>query len=80
MKKARLFLRLIEYYRKSSFRRRLPVECNFEPSCSAYAKEALEQYGLRKGVALAISRLCRCNEPDATEKKSDPVPEITHAK
>lgn len=75
MKPVMPLLQLIKHYHKSNFSRRLLVECNFEPSCSAYAKEAIEQHGLRKGVALAMSRLRRCNEPDLTEKKNDPVPE-----
>lgn len=79
MKTVTPIIRLIEHYRKSTFRRKLPIECNFEPSCSAYAKEALEQHGLRKGVALAISRLRRCNDPDPTVTKSDPVPGTSHA-
>jgi putative membrane protein insertion efficiency factor len=40
----------------------LPADtCKFHPSCSAYALEALERYGLVRGVLLAGWRLARCH-------------------
>ena len=35
--------------------------CRFYPSCSHYAKEAIEQHGALKGSWLAIRRIGRCN-------------------
>ena len=35
--------------------------CKFEPSCSEYAKQAIETYGSLKGSLMAVSRLLRCN-------------------
>jgi putative membrane protein insertion efficiency factor len=35
--------------------------CRFEPSCSAYALEALQTHGAMKGSWLAVRRLCRCH-------------------
>jgi len=35
--------------------------CRFHPSCSAYAVEALERHGARRGVGLAARRLGRCH-------------------
>src|SRR2546430_9311176 len=35
--------------------------CRFEPSCSAYALEALQAHGAVKGTWLAVHRLCRCH-------------------
>ena len=35
--------------------------CRFEPSCSAYAREAIAEYGIVRGGALAIWRVARCN-------------------
>lgn len=37
-----------------------PRRCRYEPTCSAYAKEAIERFGAR-GLLLAAWRLIRCN-------------------
>ena len=34
--------------------------CRFWPSCSAYAEEAIRLHGARRGCALALRRLLRC--------------------
>jgi len=39
----------------------LPRRCKYEPTCSAYAVEALRAYGPLRGVVLAAWRLLRCN-------------------
>ena len=46
--------------------------CRFEPSCSAYAIDAIKQYGCLKGGYLAVRRLLRCHpwHPGGV----DPVP------
>lgn len=46
--------------------------CRFQPTCSAYAKEAYRKYGLFKGSFLTIKRLLRCH-PWA-KGGYDPVP------
>lgn len=38
----------------------LSGSCRFEPSCSVYAQEAIERYGVWVGGKLAIQRLIRC--------------------
>lgn len=35
--------------------------CRFYPSCSQYALEALQRFGLFKGAWLALARLGRCH-------------------
>jgi putative membrane protein insertion efficiency factor len=39
----------------------LPRRCKYEPTCSAYALEALRTYGVLRGSVLAGWRLLRCN-------------------
>ncbi|HYR86281.1 MAG TPA: membrane protein insertion efficiency factor YidD [Terriglobia bacterium] len=35
--------------------------CRFTPTCSEYALEAIEQFGVIRGVARAVGRLLRCH-------------------
>jgi uncharacterized protein len=58
------------YQREISPRR--PAVCRFEPTCSAYAVEALDRHGAGRGVWLAVRRLLRCR-PGAAGG-ADPVP------
>jgi len=39
----------------------LPVRCKYEPSCSGYALQAIEEFGILRGLVLASWRLLRCN-------------------
>ncbi|MCS6902809.1 MAG: membrane protein insertion efficiency factor YidD [Candidatus Bipolaricaulota bacterium] len=39
----------------------LPSVCRFYPSCSEYAKQAIERYGLVKGGWQALKRIVRCH-------------------
>ena len=39
----------------------LPPRCKYHPSCSAYAVEAIETFGILRGITLATWRLLRCN-------------------
>ncbi|MDA0793320.1 MAG: membrane protein insertion efficiency factor YidD [Bacteroidetes bacterium] len=39
----------------------LPASCRFQPTCSSYALEALQKYGLIKGGWLATKRIARCH-------------------
>ncbi len=46
--------------------------CRFEPTCSAYALEALERHGAVQGTAWSVYRVLRCNPFCAGG--CDPVP------
>lgn len=39
----------------------LPRRCKYEPTCSAYASQAIRRFGILRGVVLAGWRLLRCN-------------------
>jgi uncharacterized protein len=39
----------------------LAPRCKYEPSCSRYAVQAIERYGILRGSVLAAWRLLRCN-------------------
>ena len=55
-----LFLLLIYVY-KFCISPLLPKTCRFYPSCSAYAVQAIKEYGAFRGLCLAIKRILRCN-------------------
>jgi len=35
--------------------------CRFEPTCSAYAAEAISRFGVGRGSVLAVCRLLKCH-------------------
>lgn len=39
----------------------LPRRCRYEPTCSAYAVQAIERHGVLRGLVLAAWRVLRCN-------------------
>ena len=49
------------------------VRCPYRPTCSEYSREAVEKFGLPRGLLLTTERLWRCRSsvPRGTR---DPVP------
>ncbi|MBM6550912.1 membrane protein insertion efficiency factor YidD [Marinomonas ostreistagni] len=71
----RALLALIRRYQQGGGgSRRFGVSCNFSPTCSEYAAQAIQTYGVIKGCWLAWRRLRRCNVPDQVERIDDPLP------
>ncbi len=53
----------------------LGVNCRHLPSCSDYAREAIETNGAWKGGWLTVARICRCHPWGS--HGYDPVPDLT---
>lgn len=58
---------------KSALSPMLPSFCKFYPTCSVYAREAVERHGVRRGLALAARRLLSCRP--FSQGGIDPVPD-----
>lgn len=66
-----LMLGLVAFYQfvLSPF---MPRACRFLPTCSSYAREAIEKHGPCTGLWLALKRLARCHPWGGSGH--DPVP------
>ena len=67
-----ILLSLIRFYSRS-ISPLFPARCRFRPTCSAYAFEAIQKYGVIKGGRLALRRILRCR-PFYKGDVYDPVP------
>jgi putative membrane protein insertion efficiency factor len=72
-------LRLIKSYQKTLSRdhgllkKHYPYGyCRFNPSCSQYTYEAVDRFGIMKGLLLGFWRILRCNP--WSRGGNDPVP------
>mgnify|MGYP001492541796 CR=1 FL=1 len=66
-----LILKLIKVYQKFLSPMLGPM-CRFQPTCSEYAFQAIETYGILKGGYLATKRILKCNPWGPSG--SDPLP------
>jgi uncharacterized protein len=69
----RVALFALSFY-KSNLSVLLAGTCRYQPTCSRYAYEAIERFGMTKGVWLGTKRLLRCH-PFTKGFGYDPVPE-----
>tara|TARA_B100001142_G_scaffold92439_1_gene94199 strand:- start:871 stop:1074 length:204 start_codon:yes stop_codon:yes gene_type:complete len=56
----KLFILPIKFYRYF-ISPLFPPSCRFNPTCSQYAIESIEQFGAIKGSILAIKRISKCH-------------------
>lgn len=70
-----IVLQLIRWYQNRGGSRVIfGVECNFEPSCSEYTRQAIVAFGLLPGLRFGWRRIRRCTDRDCVSKLHDPVP------
>ncbi|PKI12823.1 membrane protein insertion efficiency factor YidD [Colwellia sp. 12G3] len=68
-------LRAIRFYQTTGGSvEHFAISCNFYPSCSHYTYQAIEQFGVVKGISMGVKRIKRCNDPDCINVIDDPVP------
>ena len=63
-------IKLINLYQKTPLASH--SYCKYVPTCSNYAKEAINTYGCLKGTFMATKRILRCNP--FSKGGFDPVP------
>ncbi len=66
-------LALIRFYQRA-ISPRLGARCHYQPTCSAYTYEAIEEHGVLRGGWLGARRITRCHPWSAGGY--DPVPGV----
>lgn len=56
----KFFIKLIQFYQKQ-ISPLFKKQCIYEPTCSQYTIEAIEEYGAIKGCLMGFWRILRCN-------------------
>lgn len=69
----RAAMKLIRFYQREISPMKGRPTCRFVPTCSEYARVAIERFGVLKGSRLAAKRLVRCGP--WSKGGYDPVPE-----
>ena len=57
----RIFIGIIRFYQKRISPLKKAPTCRFVPTCSQYALEAIEKYGVIRGGIKSLWRILRCN-------------------
>jgi putative membrane protein insertion efficiency factor len=55
-----ILISLLKFY-KAVISPWLPPSCRFVPTCSEYAREAIERHGALRGSLMGVRRLLRCH-------------------
>ena len=57
------FYQILEPYRKLIIKNlfHIDVSCKYSPTCSKYFYQAVQKYGVIRGVFLGTKRILRCN-------------------
>jgi putative membrane protein insertion efficiency factor len=55
-----ILVSLLKFY-KTTISPWLPQSCRFVPTCSEYAREAIERHGVLRGSMMGLRRLLRCH-------------------
>ena len=79
----RVTLQLLRGY-KGMISPLFPPACRYVPTCSEYAMEAVERFGVVRGGLLAVRRLLRCHPfvkggYDPVVKRGENCEEMSHA-
>jgi len=59
--------KIVKFYKNNSLRIWLSgysmfyTNCKYHPTCSEYTIQAIDKYGLARGLAKGASRILRCN-------------------
>jgi hypothetical protein len=68
----KIILKLIRFYQKFISPLKPPT-CIYTPTCSEYTYQAVQKFGIFKGLFLGFKRILKCNP--LHEGGYDPVPE-----